>query len=137
MNYEMTADEARQLALDLADAIEAHRTGEQPAKPGQLASQPKGHNPMDKSLKDYADHVHGDYRRAAACVAHFARGDGDGVFAVISDAGAHNRKIELILAILGLYQLVVPQITDDDVIARIQQLAAKWAADEDNENATN
>jgi hypothetical protein len=81
-------------------------------------------------LKRYADGIFGDYRRAAAIIAHHARGDGDGVNAILADAANHKRCSELVIAILGLYELAVPHITDDNVIATIQQLALTWAQTE-------
>ena len=62
-----------------------------------------------------------------------ARGDGDGVNAVLADAGQYHRCVELVLAVLGLYQLLLPNITDDNIIDRIQQLAVTWAANDETE----
>jgi hypothetical protein len=72
--------------------------------------------------------MEGDFRRAAALIAHQARSDGTGVMAVLNDAADAKRCAELVLAIVHLYELVVPQLTDDDVIERMQQLAVKWSA---------
>ncbi|ULN34187.1 hypothetical protein [Mycolicibacterium smegmatis] len=81
----------------------------------------------------YASGMEGDFRRAAALVAHQSRGDGLGVISVLNEAAAARRCAELLLAVVELYELVVPHLTDDDVIQRIQQLAVMWAADEINE----
>jgi hypothetical protein len=88
----------------------------------------------DSGMAHYSAGIFGDYRRAAAIISHHARGDGDGVQAVIDDAAEKGRSTELLLAVVGLYQMVLPNVTDKDIVGPIQQLAAKLAAEEDNEN---
>lgn len=83
--------------------------------------------------KRYADGVYGDYRRAAAFITHHHRGDGDGVVAVMAEAGALGRGDELLLAVCGLFRMVVPNLVDDDVTEGIACLALRWAADEHTE----
>lgn len=82
------------------------------------------------SMAWYAAGMQGDFRRAAALIVHQSRGDGEGVIAVLNDAAAAKRCAELVLAVVHLYELLVPHLTDDNVIARIQELALKWANDE-------
>lgn len=90
---------------------------------------------MIADLKEYADGIYGDYRRAAAITTHFARGDHDGVFEILNEASQKKRCAELVLAILRLHQMVIPHIADDDgvALAAIQQLAAQWAMREGEE----
>lgn len=89
--------------------------------------------PNDDGLKDYATNVRGDYRRAAAIITHHARGDGDGVTAVLDEAAEAHRCKELLLAVLGLNQLMVPAIGSDTVIERLENLTVKWAGYEEAE----
>lgn len=88
----------------------------------------------DHQLRErYAEDVFGDYRRAAAFITHHHRGDGDGVVAVMAEAGALGRGDELLLAVCGLFRMVVPNLISDDVTERIQRLTVQWAADEHSE----
>lgn len=90
---------------------------------------------MPNDMKRYADGMFGDYRRAAALIAHHA--NADGVNAILADAAQARRCRELVLALVGLYQMLLPQLSDGDVIAQIQRLAAKWAGDEENKPKIN
>ncbi len=85
-------------------------------------------------MNDIKCGVFGDYRRAAAIITHHAQGDNMGVVAILNDAAKHQRCAELVAAILGLYELLVPNITDDSVLQRLTQLAATWAGQEQEGN---
>lgn len=51
-----------------------------------------------------------DNRRAAAIVAHHGRGDMVGISAILCEVNDEHRPTELILAVLDLYQELVPAI---------------------------
>jgi hypothetical protein len=86
------------------------------------------------TLNRYAEGMYGDYRRASAALTHFLRGDGAGVEAVLDEAAEQKRCIELVLAILGMYQLTMP--SDAATIGKIQRLAELWSARELEDETT-
>lgn len=51
-----------------------------------------------------------DNRRAAALVAHHGRGDAQGLSAILAEVNDCHRPTELVLAVLDLYQQLVPAI---------------------------
>lgn len=52
----------------------------------------------------------GDCRRAAALVAHHGNNNVDGINAVLQEAAEADRVTQLFLAILDLYQTIVPAL---------------------------
>lgn len=51
-----------------------------------------------------------DCQRAAALVIHHARADLDGINAVLQEAAEADRATQLYLALLDLYQYLVPEV---------------------------
>jgi hypothetical protein len=66
------------------------------------------HDPTEQAaLKNYAQGMWGDYRRAAALITHHGLRDPDGINHVIDEAAEHCRISELFLAVCGLYEELV------------------------------
>lgn len=51
-----------------------------------------------------------DHRRAAALIVHHGRGDNDGLNAIIGETATERRPTELLIAVVDLYQQIVPAV---------------------------
>lgn len=77
-----------------------------------------------------ADLRSSDLRRAAALVAHFGRDDAAGVSAVLTEASEDHRPVSLILAVLHLYNMLVPELRTEMAMSFMQDAILKLAAEE-------
>ncbi len=71
-----------------------------------------------------------DRRRAAAITLHHSRRDIAGVNAVLSEASDENRCTELILAVLDLFQVLVPALHTPPGRQLLAECVVGFAAEE-------
>lgn len=57
-----------------------------------------------------AVNIAGDYRRAAAAVAHYGQDNFAGINEVMREASEAGRGAQLLVAVLGLYDTIVPEL---------------------------
>jgi hypothetical protein len=68
-----------------------------------------------------------DCRRAAALVIHHARGDVDGINAILQEAAEADRVTQLFIAVLDLYQTLLPELRTQVAIGLLSNWVAKIA----------
>lgn len=73
----------------------------------------------------------GDMRRAGALITHFGQGSNEGVQAILADAVEAGRVLELLLAVLAVYNELVPELRSEmgmqlmgSAVLRLAQLEA-------------
>lgn len=91
---------------------------------------------MTDRFTDYFNVTWGDYRRAMAAITHYANKFHEGVDAVILEAAETGRARPLFVAMLDLNEALMPQLGDAEMITKLQELAATWAA-KDNDSKEN
>lgn len=65
---------------------------------------------MPDTPNNPADLTPADMRRASALVVHWARRDQEGVQAVLAETSEAGRAVSLILAVISMYDEIVPAI---------------------------
>jgi hypothetical protein len=68
-----------------------------------------------------------DCRRGAALVVHHARGDVDGINAILQEAAEADRVSDLFIALLDLYQTLVPELRTELAIKLLSATVTKIA----------
>lgn len=73
-----------------------------------------------------------DVRRAAQLIAHHGNNSREGINKVLTDADDEDRVTELVLAVLNLYETLLPSLYAPTGLRALQQTAVDFAAQEEN-----
>ncbi len=74
-----------------------------------------------------------DQRRACALIAHFGRGNVDGIDAIIHETNQTGRLTELLIAVLHFYAEVVPELRTPAGLDLLTRHVLRLAALEDDQ----
>ncbi|RIT84232.1 hypothetical protein D2E82_03240 [Mycobacteroides abscessus] len=87
---------------------------------------------MSEMVLDMANTTDGDpdIRRAARLIAHHGNSNVDGVNSVLEDAAEADRVTELVLALLNLYETILPALYAPTGLRALQQTVLDFAAQE-------
>lgn len=77
-----------------------------------------------------------DARRAAAFVCHYGSGNTDGMHAILKEAAESKRGIELLLAVVQMYDEIVPVIHSEFGLQILSRQVMKLAGLEGDTDAT-
>ncbi len=77
-----------------------------------------------------ADNTPTACRRAAALLVHHANQDGQGIAAVLEEVDDSDEGVALVMALLELYNLLLPELRTPKAIAMMQDFTARVAARE-------
>jgi hypothetical protein len=72
-----------------------------------------------------------DLRRAAALIVHHSRQDVAGINSILIEAGEENRNSELLLALLHLYQALMPHVHTELGLRLLEGIVLDLAAGEE------
>ncbi|BBY61155.1 hypothetical protein [Mycolicibacterium sarraceniae] len=75
-----------------------------------------------------------DIRRAAQLIAHHGNDNSEALTAVLADADEADRVTELVLAILNLYETLLPPLYSPLGLKTLQQTVLDFAAQEDTDD---
>ena len=85
-------------------------------------------HPAGRGFTALWDVNYDDYRRAIALQAHFSNHCGEGIEALLINAAEHGRVRPLFIAMLDLNEALMPALGHPDVVTKLTELAALWAA---------
>jgi hypothetical protein len=74
-----------------------------------------------------------DHRRAAALIVHFGQGDTEGMAAIFREVNEDARLTELMLAVLSLYNEMVPEVRTQLGMSLLSSYVMRLAGMEDEQ----